>query len=231
MRTLVIEDYLPTLNSIRKELTAEGMQVDSTVDGKEGLWFAQNNKYDVIILDVMLPGMSGLSILEQLKNRERDTQIILLTARDGVEDRVKGLDLGADDYLVKPFAMEELMARVRALGRRATGHKNPVIELQNGLSLDTARRDIRLNGAPIELTPREYALLHFLVRHRDTVVSRNAVWEGIYEFHSNASSNVVDVYIARLRRKLRTAGQTPIIKTRRGEGYILESTLNWTPEC
>ncbi len=228
MRILVVEDYLPTLNSIRKELTADGFQVDSSTDGMEGLWYAENNRYEVILLDIMLPNLDGWSILDKLRTRSQDTHIIILTARDSVDDRVHGLDLGADDYLVKPFAMEELKARIRAVSRRRIGQKNPLVELPNGLCLDTTQRTVTLHGETVELTPREYALLFYLVSHRDTVVTRNEIWDGVYEFHSKAMSNVVDVYVARLRRKLHVEGQSPMIRTRRGAGYILDSTPQHT---
>lgn len=223
MRVLVIEDYLPTLESIRKELKAEGLQVDYSTDGEEGLWYAQTHKYDVILLDLMLPNRDGWSILNELRSRGLHTHVIVLTARDNVEDRVRGLDLGADDYLVKPFAMEELKARIRAVSRRNLGQKDPVIELPNGLRVDTSRKMVSLLEKRIELTPREYALLYFFLCNRDTVVSRMEIWDGVYEFHSKAQSNVVDVYVARLRRKLDIPGRSPMIKTSRGFGYILVS--------
>ncbi len=225
MRVLVIEDYLPTLNSICKELKAEGLLVDSSVDGDEGLWYAETNNYDVILLDLMLPNRDGWSILNKLRHRGHHTHIIVLTALDQTEDRVRGLDLGADDYLVKPFAMEELKARIRAVSRRNIGQKDPVVELPNGLRVDTAKKAVSVFERRIELTPREYALLYFFLCNRDTVVSRMEIWDGVYEFHSKAQSNVVDVYVARLRRKLDVPGKSPIIKTSRGFGYILVSNV------
>ncbi len=222
MRILIAEDYAPTRNSLSRELREEGHAVDAAADGHEGLWFAEEHDYDVIVLDLMLPGKSGWEILHKLRSRDADTQIIVLTARDSVEDRVRGLDEGADDYVVKPFAIDELKARIRAAGRRKTGVKNPTLHLSCGLELNTVRQEAKLDGRQLTLTPREMSLLTYLVFHKGQLVSRADIWENIYEFHANAQSNVVDVYMARLRKKLVRPGRPPLIVTRRGQGYIFE---------
>ena len=199
MRLLVIEDYPPLEQSLTK--------VDSTRDGKEGLWYATGNEYDVIILDLMLPGMGGLDILKEIRRRGKKPHILILTAKDTVEDRVTGLDLGADDYLVKPFAFEELLARIRALLRRGYRLKNPNIKI----------KDLH----EILLTPKEYALLEYLAVRAGETVSRTDIWEHLYEFNSAASSNVVDVYIGYLRKKVEYPGKPQLIRTVRGRGYLL----------
>jgi len=220
MRLLVVEDYAPLNKAIVRALQEAGYAVDASGDGQEGLWYAQSNDYDLIVLDLMLPGLDGWEILRSLRKDGLQTHVLILTARDAVEERVKGLDLGADDYLVKPFALEELLARVRALLRRKFQSKNPLIKVGD-LEIDQATRQARRGGQAIQLTPREYALLEFLALRSGEVVSRSEIWEHLYEFNSQASSNVVDVYIGYLRKKLDRPGFAPLIHTRRGHGYLL----------
>ncbi len=220
MRLLVVEDYGPLRKSIVRALGEAGYAVDATGDGQEGLWFAQSSDYDLIVLDLMLPGLDGWSILRKLREEGVKTHVLILTARDAVEDRVEGLDLGADDYLVKPFALEELLARVRALLRRKYQNKNPLIKIAD-LELDQASRQVRRGGHEIDLTRREYALLEFLALRAGEVVSRSEIWEHLYEFHAQAQSNVVDVYIGYLRKKLDGPGLAILIHTKRGQGYWL----------
>jgi DNA-binding response OmpR family regulator len=179
-----------------------------------------SNDYDVIILDLMLPGLDGLSILKQLRARGRQSHVLVLTAKDTLEDRVTGLDLGADDYLVKPFEFKELLARVRALLRRSYREKNPSISVQD-LQIDLTTQRVRRGREEIQLTPREYALLEYLAMRSGQTVSRTDIWEHVYEFNSSAFSNVVDVYIGYLRRKIERSGKPPLIRTVRGRGYIL----------
>ncbi|MCB9892932.1 MAG: response regulator transcription factor [Planctomycetes bacterium] len=219
MRVLVIEDYKPLRESLKQALSEEGFAVDASGDGTEGLWYATSNPYDVVILDLMLPGIGGLEILQQMRAKEVGTNVLILTARDAVADRVQGLDAGADDYLVKPFSMDELMSRVRALVRRSYGRKDPVIRIGD-VEVDTANRSVRRDGQHIDLTAREYALLEYLAMREGEVVSRTEIWEHVYDFHSDATSNVVDVYIGYLRKKL-DDGKHKLIHTRRGQGYVL----------
>jgi DNA-binding response OmpR family regulator len=214
MRLLLVEDYRPLRESLTKGLRETGFAVDSTGDGEEGLWYARSNDYDVIILDLMLPGLDGLSLLKKLRAEGRQDHVLILTAKDTVEDRILGLDLGADDYLIKPFAFQELLARVRALVRRSYRTKNPLLEV-------LARQRVWRGGAGIELTPREYALLEYLALRAGQVVSRTDIWAHVYEFNSSASSNVVDVYIGYLRKKIDRPDRPSLINTVRGRGYVL----------
>ena len=220
MRLLLIEDYRPLLQSLTKGLREAGFAVDCTGDGQEGLWYALGNDYDVIVLDLMLPGLDGLTILRRLRAEGRQSHVLILTARDTLDDRVAGLDLGADDYMVKPFAFKELLARVRALLRRSYRRKNPLVTIQD-LEIDVARQRVRRGEQDISLTPREYALLEYLAMRAGEVVSRSDLWEHVYEFNSTASSNVVDVYIGYLRKKIEQAGKPSLINTVRGRGYML----------
>jgi DNA-binding response OmpR family regulator len=220
MHILVIEDYRPLLQSLTKGLREAGFAVDGTRDGQEGLWYAMGNEYDVIILDLMLPGMEGLEILKKIRSKGRKVHVLILTAKDTVKDRVTGLDLGADDYLVKPFAFEELRARVRALVRRSYRQKNPHIKI-NDLQIDLTTQRVWRGREEIQLTPREYALLEYLAIRAGQMVSRSDIWEHVYEFNSSASSNVVDVYIGYLRRKIERPDKPALINTVRGRGYRL----------
>ena len=220
MRVLLIEDYPPLQKALARGLREEGFAVDATGDGNEGLWYATSNDYDVIVLDLMLPGLDGLSVLRKLRAGGKQTHVLILTARDTLADRVKGLDTGADDYLVKPFACEELLARVRALVRRKYQGKDPCIEIQ-WLRIDTAAKRVFTGEQEVRLTAREYALLEYLARRSGQIVSRSDIWEHVYDFQSSASSNVVDVYIGYLRKKIRRPGQGDLIQTIRGMGYVL----------
>ncbi len=220
MRALVIEDYNPLLTSVTAALVEEGWAVDSADDGTEGLWFAQGTDYDAIILDLMLPGISGLELLQRLRKGGSDSPVLILTARTEVSDRIAGLDSGADDYLTKPFVMAELLARVRALARRRGSTRNPVLVIGD-MELDTATRTVRRAGRDVELSPREYMLLRFLADRPEEVVSRDDIWEHVYDFNSDCQSNVVDVYIGYLRKKLEAEGESRIIHTRRGHGYYI----------
>jgi DNA-binding response OmpR family regulator len=220
MRLLLVEDYRPLRESLTKGLREAGFAVDSTGEGEEGLWYARGNEYDAIILDLMLPGLDGLSILKKLRAEGRQSHVLILTAKDTLEDRVTGLDWGADDYLVKPFAFQELLARVRALVRRCYRTKNPHIEIQD-LRIDLSLQRVWRGQEEIGLTPREYALLEYLAMHAGQVVSRTDIWEHIYEFNSSASSNVVDVYIGYLRKKIERPDGPSLINTVRGRGYTL----------
>jgi DNA-binding response OmpR family regulator len=224
MRLLIVEDYLPLQKSLTKGLQEAGFAVDVTGDGEEGLWYAMSNDYDVIILDLMLPGMNGLDILKKMRSKNQQTAVLILTAKDTLEDRVTGLDSGADDYLVKPFAFEELLARIRALMRRKYQEKNPSIEIDD-LRIDMTAQRVWRGREELYFTPREYALLEYLAMRTRETVSRTDIWEHVYEFNSSASSNVVDVYIGYLRKKIERPGKPTLLHTIRGRGYILGAQL------
>jgi DNA-binding response OmpR family regulator len=220
MRVLLVEDYLPIQKAVAKGLREAGFAVDVTGDGKEGLWYATNNDYDVIILDLMLPEIDGITILKRLRSAGLKFHVLILTAKDSVTDRVLGLDLGADDYLTKPFAFQELLARVRALARRAYCAKNPCLQVED-LKIETILQRVWRGAEEVSLTPREYALLEYLAMRAGQVVSRTEIWEHVYEFNSEADSNVVDVYIGYLRKKIERANRPVLIHTLRGRGYSL----------
>lgn len=224
MRVLVIEDYGPLRLAIVKGLTDAGYSVDACANGRDGQWHAESTPYDVIVLDLMLPEIDGLTILRNLRSAGNNTHILILTAKDGVTDRIDGLNLGADDYLSKPFVFAELIARVRALVRRKYGEKNPILEVGD-LAIDTRSKVVRRGQQLIELTAKEFALLEFLAHRAGEVVSRSDIWEHVYDFHSDGQSNVVDVYISYLRKKVDQPGQVKLIHTRRGQGYVLGEAL------
>ncbi|MCP4249187.1 MAG: response regulator transcription factor [bacterium] len=221
MRVLLVEDYAPLRESVGQGLQEAGFAVDTSADGEEGLWYAQSGDYDVIVLDIVLPKLDGLSVLRRLRQAGGRTPVRLLAARDTVADRVAGLDLGADDYLIKPFALDELLARVRALTRRKYDAADPVIRVQD-LEVNTVSRSVHRTGERIDLTAREYALLEFLAHRAGEIVSRTDIWEHVYDFRSEVESNVVDVYIGYLRKKIEGSGRPRLIHTRRGQGYVLE---------
>jgi two-component system, OmpR family, response regulator len=217
MRVLVAEDEGDLARTLRKTLVEEGYAVDLAHDGEAALAKAAAVPYDAIVLDVMMPARDGLEVLTAMRRRGARTPVLLLTARDTLDDKVLGLDAGADDYLTKPFALVELLARLRALIRRTAPH--PDTELSLGpLRLDTAARTVSRDGEVIELTGREYAILELLARHKGTVVTRSAIYEHVYDEHEDTLSNVIDVFIAALRRKV----GPDIIRTRRGHGYVID---------
>ena len=220
MRILVAEDHPSLARSLADGLREEGYAVDLTHDGNEAIHLSQVNAYDGILLDVMLPGKDGWTILKTLRQRGLNVPVLCLTARDGVEDRVKGLNLGADDYLVKPFAWDELVARVRAMIRRGHGQKSATVRVAD-LEIDTARKSAHRGAQNIELSAREFALLEYLAHRKGQVVSRTDIWEHLYDQHDEAASNVVDVYIGYLRAKIDKDFAVKLIQTRRGQGYVL----------
>jgi len=217
VKVLLIEDSRILQRSIAVALRKAGYAVDSSADGAEGLWYAESNSYDVIVLDLMLPGLDGLSLLRRLRRQGNSTQVLILTARDTVESRVLGLQSGADDYLVKPFALDELLARVQALCRRQYQQKDPRLIVGN-LQIDTSARTVSRDGCAIELTPREYRLLEYLARRRGEVVSRTDIWQHIYDERTEPMSNAVESAVCSLRKKL---SLSTLLQTRRGLGYIL----------
>jgi DNA-binding response OmpR family regulator len=223
MRILVVEDSARLQRTLGTALRRSGYAVDVAGDGDEGLWLAESNAYDAIVLDIMLPKRDGLSVLRALRASGRPAHVLLLTARDAVSDRVAGLHAGADDYLVKPFALEELLARVAALCRRAYGTKQPRLVVGD-LEIDPAARTVRRAGRGVELTAREYQLLEYLARRRGEVVSRGDIEEHIYDGQVDPMSNVVDSAVCLLRKKLAvTPAAAPLIHTRRGHGYVLDA--------
>ncbi len=223
MRILVVEDSARLQHTLAAALRKSGYAVDVAGDGEEGLWQAQSHTFDAVVLDIMLPKRDGLSVLHELRRKGNRVHVLLLTARDTVADRVRGLQAGADDYLVKPFALEEFLARVAALCRRAYGTKQARLAVGD-LEVDFAARVVQRAGHTIELTAREYQLLDYLVRRRGEVVTRTEIEGHIYDGQVDPMSNVVDSAICSLRKKLSvTSGAPPLIHTRRGLGYVLDA--------
>jgi len=220
MRLLVVEDYAPLRDSLAKGLRDSGYAVDATGDGVEGRWYADSNAYDAIVLDLMLPGLGGLDLLRGLRAAGSTVPVLVLTAKDSVHDRVTGLDTGADDYLVKPFAFDELLARLRALVRRGYDRADPVIRIAD-LEIDTRARRVSRAGAIVPLSAREYALLELLAHRANQVVTRGELWDHVYDFAAEPSSNVLDVTVSHLRRKIDDGHAVRLIHTRRGLGYML----------
>jgi DNA-binding response OmpR family regulator len=220
MRLLVVEDYAPLRLALVRGLADEGWAVDGAPDLATAAWHLDTTAYDAVVLDRGLPDGDGAELLRRRRAAGDRTPILLLTARDAVEERVAGLDAGADDYLVKPFAVPELLARLRRLVRRGHGDADPLLRIGR-LVLDPAARSVRCGDTAIDLGPREFRLLEYLLRRRGAVVPRSELWEHLYDFASTSSSNVLDVLVGRLRRKLADAGASELIHTRRGEGYRL----------
>ena len=221
MRILLVEDSERLQTYLSKGLRMAGYAVDSAYDGEEGLWLATGNEYDVVILDLMLPKLDGISVLQQLRASGRDTHVLILTAKDTVPDRVRGLEQGADDYLVKPFAFEELLARVQALVRRSYGAKSNEIAV-GAITIDMARRIALRGERDLELRPREYALLELLALRRGELVSRTEIEQHIYDELAEPVSNVVDSAVCLLRKKIDRPGNPSLIQTKRGMGYQLQ---------
>lgn len=221
MRVLVVEDEKKTASFIRKALQSEGYAVDMLHDGAEALVAVGNTPFDVVVLDVMLPGRDGLSVVRQMRERKIAIPVLLLTARGEVSEKVEGLNAGADDYLPKPFALEELIARVRALGRRFGTSKSVTLRVGD-LALDTVTRKVTRAGTPIELAPREYLLLEFLMRSAGRICGRMAIVEKVWDYDFDPGTNLVDVYIMRLREKIDSDYEPKLLQTVRGIGYVLK---------
>ena len=221
MRILLVEDEKDLAAIVRQGLEEEGYTVESAYDGEEGLYMAENLPVDLIILDIMLPLIDGLSILKSIRKKGMTTPVLLLTARDAILDKITGLDTGADDYLTKPFVFGELLARVRSLIRRKATVKEAVIRIAD-LEINTADHEVRRGGKTIALSAREYALLEYLAYKKDSVVSRTDIVEHIYHEDDEMDSNVIDVYINYLRNKIDKEFKSKLIHTVRGSGYILK---------
>lgn len=217
MRILVVEDEPRLLRNLAKALREEGYAVDTAETGDDGLYKAQNFEYDTILLDIMLPGVTGWEILTRLRESKR-TPVLMLTARDATQDRVKGLDTGADDYLVKPFDLDELLARVRALIRRSAGQPRSDLAIRD-IIIDTRARTVFRAGQPVSLTAREFAILEYLALHQGSVISRSTLYEHLFDENDDTLSNLVDVHIFSIRKKL----GPDLIATRRGQGYCIEA--------
>lgn len=221
-KILVIEDDVRAADFIAKGLTDEGYVVDKATDGRDGLFHATDGSYDAIILDRMLPGMDGMAVLAAMRAAKVETPVIILSALSSVDARVEGLTSGANDYLSKPFAFSELLARLKLLMVKVTGRGEVETTLSHGdLEMNLLNRQVRRAGQKIELQPREFRLLEYLLRHKNTVVTRTMMLEGVWEYHFDPGTNVVDVHMSRLRRKLEDGFDTPLIQTIRGAGYIL----------
>lgn len=216
MRLLVVEDELDLLRALEKALQEEGYAVDSASDGEDGLFKATTWDYDAIVLDLMLPKLDGWELLKRLRHVKK-TPVLVLTARDALPDRVRGLDTGADDYLVKPFERLELLARLRALVRRAAGEAAAVLEIGD-VKIDTASRTVTRHGKSVNLTPLEYALVEFLALHRGKIVTRTMLYDHLFDENEDSLSNLLDVHVSNLRKKL----GAQFVVTRRGQGYLID---------
>lgn len=215
MRILVVEDEPNLSSQLKARLTEEGFIVDLAGDGEEGLYFGREYDYDAAVVDLGLPKLDGMDLIAELRRENRDFPVLVLTARGNWKDKVEGLEAGADDYLTKPFQIEELLARLNALMRRAAGYASPVLE-QGGLKLDTAKKEVRVEDAPVELTAYEYKVLEYLMLNPSRVVSKTELTDHLYEQDFDRDSNVIEVFVGRLRKKLSPVNP---IRTIRGQGY------------
>ncbi len=222
MKVLVVEDDRTVGQFVKRGLEEQLMQVDLVDEGNEALSRASQGPYDLIVLDLRLPGLSGVEVLRTLRDRGVTTPVLVLTAQDVVDSKVQVLRLGADDYVTKPFAFEELLARVEALGRRPKAIAPPVLQIAD-LTIDTGKRDVRRGRGPVELTPKEYLVLEYLARNRDRVLSRTLITEYAWGYHFDPGTNIVDVVINRLRKKVDAGHQKKLIHTVRGVGYVLKA--------
>jgi len=224
MRILLVEDDAKIASFIIKGLKSAGFAVDHAVDGEEGLYMALTEPYDVAIVDIMLPRLDGLSLIEKVRKEELKTPVIILSAKGSVDDRVKGLQGGSDDYLTKPFAFSELLARVQALIRRASGMSEPTSISVEGLSINLLTREVTREGTKIELQPLEFSLLEYLMRNAGKVVSKTMIMEHVWNYNFDPQTNVVEARICRLRDKIDKDFPTKLIHTIRGVGYVLKES-------
>ncbi len=221
MKILLVEDSQRLQRSLATGLQKNGFTLDQAFDGEQALSYIATNRYDAIVLDLMLPKIDGLTVLSRLRGDGNDCHVLILSANDQTEDRVRGLDLGADDYLVKPFSFDELVSRLRALNRRRSGLKNPVVEIE-GVEIDTVSRQVSFDGEPIRLTPHEYQLLEILACRRGRVYSHDQLIEQLYDAGTYVTRNAVEAHISALRKRLVAVNAPQLIKTRRGFGYLIE---------
>lgn len=223
MRILVVDDEPHLTDILYKSLREEGYSVDVTRNGIDGYEYAKTGVYDVIILDIMLPGMDGIEVLKNLRNIGINTPVLMLTAKDATEDKVNGLDSGADDYLTKPFELSELLARVRALLRRESENKSPILKVGD-LELNTLTHQVKRGGREITLTSKEYAMLEYLMRNANRVLSRSQIADHVWDYDFDGLSNIIDVYIRYLRKKIDDDFPVKLIHTVRGSGYCLKGS-------
>lgn len=221
MRILIVEDEKKVAAFIKKGLEEETYAVDVAYDGEDGLHMGLENQYDLIILDLMLPIIDGLNVLSRLREKKVETPILLLTAKDSVEDKVTGLNTGADDYLTKPFAFSELLARIRVLLRRGKAETKTVLQI-NGLSLDLVSHKVKRNDEEIELTGKEYSLLEYFMRNQGKVLTRTMIAEHVWDYNFDTFTNVIDVYVNHLRKKIDKGYPEKLLHTLRGVGYIMK---------
>lgn len=224
MRILIVEDELRLANIIKKGLIEEGFAVDTAYDGEEGQYLAESESYDLIILDIMLPKVDGLTLCKELRSRHIKTPVLMLTAKSTLEEKVAGLDAGSDDYLTKPFAFLELRSRIHALIRRSKQEASPVLTISD-LQVDPIKHIVKRGGKTITLTPREFAILELLLRHKDEVVSRTMITEHVWDYNFESMSNIVDVFMAALRRKIDKNTKVKLIHTIHGVGYKISESI------
>ena len=225
MKILVIEDDPETRKYVQNGLKESGHTVDVAEDGLSGLSLATSENYDLLLVDRMLPGLDGLSVVKALRGAHHTTPVLFLTTMSGIDDRVEGLNAGGDDYLAKPFAYSELLARVNALLRRPPGTTEQMVLKIQDLEIDLLKRTVQRKGDTIDLQPTEFRLLEYLVRHAGQVVTRTMLLENVWDFHFDPQTNIVETHISRLRSKLNAGGKTDLIKTVRGAGYIVNETV------
>ncbi len=223
MRLLIVEDDVKIAALIEKGMREAGFEVEVCHDGNSGLAQGLTGRYDAAVIDIMLPGLDGLQVIEQLREQRVSTPVLILSARQSVDDRIRGLQRGGDDYMVKPFSFNELLARIQALIRRDKKHGEPTTLEYEDLSMDLLRREVRRQGEKIELPAKEYALLEYLMRHPENIVSKTSILEQVYEYSFDPQTNVVDVLVCRLRNKIDRDFQQKLIHTVRGMGYVLKS--------
>lgn len=223
MRLLLVEDELDIASFIMKGLKQAGFAVDHAAEGEDGLHLGLEEPYDAAIIDIMLPKLDGLSIIEELRRQRVNTPVLILSAKSSVDDRVRGLQTGGDDYLIKPFVFSELLARVNALIRRTSGSPEPTTLTLGDLSMDLLKREVHRSGQRIDLQPREFALLEYLMRNAERVVSKTIILEHIWDYHFDPQTNVVDVLVSRLRSKVDKDFSNKLIHTIRGMGYVLKA--------